>query len=464
MWQTKTDDRPNSFFSPERYMNIRRQSHNPGRSRPTQHTQLLSIAERTALFESVGDKKHTKATPRSMSVDGAQKLAGSFQNAIDSKRNPNLTHSPTRDLTIEEQLQSNRRKSQQPVRLSPPKKAVESKRRETLNPAFHLRRPNIGRSSNDYKSMIKNDYKSIVRTFLASVEEHRVFDEDDASQNSFKGSKKDEQISNTSETIKIPNEIITSETDAIEGLDMITPKNFETDQTCKGSVTEDSPWTQQVVNKLEKVPIGSDGKTNQWRRQERPWREDLVKRKVSDFTTGETVSVADVAEDGICTCSASVFSGNDELIQFFLPLMGMACNCGKRPLGLINPEEPTSLDNILRPWQVKFLAAFGIHRGDQLVKAHHRSAKALANALRQYRRKHGMTPFRTKSCGMALQIWSKTSKSYVRSIRKQLLTGTSELKPPNTLYIISSFLEKMHEMHSPMPRNPNTVYNDEASL
>jgi hypothetical protein len=131
------------------------------------------------------------------------------------------------------------------------------------------------------------------------------------------------------------------------------------------------------------------------------------------------------------------------LVDFFLPLMGMACTCGPRQQVLENPEEPTALENILRPWQVDFLGAFGICRGDQLVKAQHRSGKALATALRQYRRKQDMAPFRTKSCAMAIQIWAKTAKAFVRSIRQQLLTGTSDLKLPNTLYILSSFLEKM---------------------
>ena len=56
---------------------------------------------------------------------------------------------------------------------------------------------------------------------------------------------------------------------------------------------------------------------------------------------------------------------------------------------------------------------------------------------------------------MALQIWSKTSKTFVRSIRDQLaaLWNTSnmthsdddkiELKVPNTLYILSSFMDKV---------------------
>jgi len=60
-----------------------------------------------------------------------------------------------------------------------------------------------------------------------------------------------------------------------------------------------------------------------------------------------------------------------------------------------------------------------------------------------------MTPFRTKACGLALQIWSKTCKAFVRSIRKQLAEGVVAVKVPNTLFVLSSFLEKMKEEHSP---------------
>jgi hypothetical protein len=179
--------------------------------------------------------------------------------------------------------------------------------------------------------------------------------------------------------------------------------------------------------------------------QRHPWRRDSIIRQVNSFD-GD-FSVRSSFEDGQpCQCASSVFSGRDELVEFYLPLMGMACVCGARSNspGLRNPEEPTSLENILRPWQTEYLASFGIYRGDQLVKAYHRSGSALARALRRYRKKHGMTPFRTKSCGMALSIWAKTSKAFVRSIRKQLTTGISEgIKMPNTLYILSSFLDNI---------------------
>jgi len=168
------------------------------------------------------------------------------------------------------------------------------------------------------------------------------------------------------------------------------------------------------------------------------------------YDCGDSVFSDDDEED--CECVQSIFSGNVELAEFFLPKMGMACSCGKRrPTRLTDPEEPTSIKNILRPWQVRFLAGFGITRGDQLVKAHHRSAQALASALRKYRHRHHMVAFKTKSCGMALQIWSRTAKTYVRSIRQQLIAGTDKLKPPNTMEILSSFLEKMQELNAAVP-------------
>eukprot|EP00977_Amphora_coffeiformis_P005142 scaffold1087_cov154-Amphora_coffeaeformis.AAC.4 len=477
MWRNKSDDRPNSFFSPEHYMDDRVRSHDSSKSKPTQHSQLMSIAQRTAMFEretttsTKPEENAARATPRPAARHESSSQTKYTPGSSSSNKSPYPLFSPARESTIDDQLQrppkrlsSGKRRKSQPMpsmnRSSEKEITSNSRRRETINPKEHFRRHIApGRSLCDYKSMVKNDYKSVVRTFLASVEEHKELEEP----------KKDDLSSNLSGIDSIPQDSMEelAPQESIEEMtefDMISPRNADISEnvplSAQRSASKDSPWTQQVVRQLEEVPVGSGERRSSWR-EDRPWREDVFKRRVSGFSDS---SVASATDDGPCQCSSSVFSGNDELIEFFLPQMGMACNCGKRAMGLQTPEEPTSLENILRPWQVRFLAAFGIHRGDQLVKAHHRSAKAMANALRQYRRKHGMTPFRTKSCGMALQIWSKTCKAYVRSIRKQLTNGTSDLKVPNTLYIISSFLEKMHEMHSPMPRNPNTVHEDEASV
>jgi hypothetical protein len=245
--------------------------------------------------------------------------------------------------------------------------------------------------------------------------------------------------------------------------------------TLQPPVSSDSPWKAL----LEMDAKGFDNNTltqsrslvdRPWQRDskalsqsrsfvDRPWQRDIMLPKTNSF---DQALRSPGERDPACGCSRSVFSGNDAMRDFFLPLMGMACNCGKQPLeGLVNPEEPTSLENILRDWQVEFLGAFGIYRGDQLVKAHHRSPAALASALRRYRNKQGMAPFRTKNCAMALSIWAKTSKAFVRSIRKQLTTGTTVLKVPNTLYILSSFIDDMPSAKvdsvkdtSPVPLRP----------
>ena len=222
----------------------------------------------------------------------------------------------------------------------------------------------------------------------------------------------------------------------------LTDARTDSESSVGVPVKGDSPWTAQMLSKLEKYQ-GDGGVTPRSEiNTDRPWRRDRLKKRMKAMSDKPTMALGEGADDSCC-CSKTVFSDRDELIEFFLPLLGTGCTCGKRPHGLVNPDEPTAIENILRPWQVEFLAAFGIYRGDQMVKAHHRSAGALATALRQYRKRKKMTSFRTKSCVMALEIWSKTCRAFVRSIRKQLETGTSELKLPNTLYILSSFLEKL---------------------
>jgi hypothetical protein len=168
--------------------------------------------------------------------------------------------------------------------------------------------------------------------------------------------------------------------------------------------------------------------------------QQLVIRNVELVTSNE--QEARLTEYTPCECSQSVFSGNDDLISFFLPQMGMACTCGRQTRGLLNPEDPIAIENILRPWQVDFLKSFGIHRGEQLVKARHRSADIMAKGLRQWRKKKGMAPFKTTSCGMAIHIWAKTCKAYVRSVRKQINAGhvLLEHQPGELIRELSHFL------------------------
>ena len=179
--------------------------------------------------------------------------------------------------------------------------------------------------------------------------------------------------------------------------------------------------------------------------------EDIAERGLNsqviasgNIPDGEDPLVAPNGHLRSCECAESSFSGNDKLVDFFLPLLGMACTCGKDTEVFPNPEimDPTAIEYILRPWQCDFLKSFGIHRGDQLVKAYHRSAGTLAKALKKWRKKHGLPRARTVSCGLALCIWSKVCKVYVRWIRRQLALGVDIVKPPSGVTVLSHVLTK----------------------
>jgi hypothetical protein len=161
-----------------------------------------------------------------------------------------------------------------------------------------------------------------------------------------------------------------------------------------------------------------------------------------EVPAGEDPIVAPNGHLRTCACASSIFSGNDQLVEFFLPQLGMACTCGKDPPVFPVPgiADPTAIEHILRPWQCTFLKSFGIHRGDQLVKAHHRSAGVLAKAMKKWRKKYDMPRARTVSCGLALHIWAKVSKIFVRSVRRQLALGVDITTPPNTVAFLTQVL------------------------
>lgn len=145
-------------------------------------------------------------------------------------------------------------------------------------------------------------------------------------------------------------------------------------------------------------------------------------------TIGTSATYQD--DDVPCKCTESAFSGNDELLEFFLPKLGMAHTCGKRNPPILIDSDPIGLHHILRPWQVEFLRSCDIYRGDQLVKACKNRAGSLAGAMRKWRLDHDMTCPRSAACGMALHIWSRTCKYYVRTIRRQMADGLVEVEPP----------------------------------
>mmetsp|Transcript_22346 Transcript_22346/g.32899 ORF Transcript_22346/g.32899 Transcript_22346/m.32899 type:complete len:296 (+) Transcript_22346:339-1226(+) len=125
-----------------------------------------------------------------------------------------------------------------------------------------------------------------------------------------------------------------------------------------------------------------------------------------------------------CSCSTSAFSGREEHMEFFLPKLGMACNCNKPSedcLHCVYNQDPAELKSILRTWQVDFLASLSIHRAEQLIVAYKRNPRRMARAMKQWRIDNEMQPVRSKSCYVALHIWCRTSKVVLKSIKQQKL-------------------------------------------
>jgi hypothetical protein len=131
----------------------------------------------------------------------------------------------------------------------------------------------------------------------------------------------------------------------------------------------------------------------------------------------------------VCECKASPFSGNDPQSEFYLPKLGLACNCGYDNNDRVNfTNDPTSLTNILRKWQCDFLVTLGVCTADQLLHAHKEDANGMARKMKEWRSKNsnaincGVVEVGTRSsreCYVALKIWSRTCKVVLRSIREQ---------------------------------------------
>jgi hypothetical protein len=140
-----------------------------------------------------------------------------------------------------------------------------------------------------------------------------------------------------------------------------------------------------------------------------------------------------------CACQNSLFSGNADHAEFYLPKLGMACTCGKhkQETSTLDGVDPTSLSNILRPWQVKFLKSLKIVNGVDLVHAYNQRGGELSKAMRKWRREQKLPSVKTKSCHIALHIWSRTCKAVVRSVRKQKAEGAKIFKRPDFLEIPS---------------------------
>jgi hypothetical protein len=144
-----------------------------------------------------------------------------------------------------------------------------------------------------------------------------------------------------------------------------------------------------------------------------------------------------VSESPLCSCQTSLFSGNAAHVEFYLPKLGMACECGlhKAESSTLDGTDPSSLTNILRPWQVDFLRTLNIRSGVELVHAFKQDGNELAKEMRKWRREKSFPSVKTKSCHVALHIWCRTCKAVIRSIRKQKAEGATVFQKPDFMEI-----------------------------
>ena len=123
----------------------------------------------------------------------------------------------------------------------------------------------------------------------------------------------------------------------------------------------------------------------------------------------------------ICTCTSPVFGENAKEMEFYLPkISDSACTCGKGvPEDLsIKGGDYFALENILRPWQVEFLATVGIKSAKELISVSEARKGSIYSAMKRYRKRIAADagkPVKTQHCAVALHIWIKTCKTALKN-------------------------------------------------
>lgn len=124
-----------------------------------------------------------------------------------------------------------------------------------------------------------------------------------------------------------------------------------------------------------------------------------------------------------CPCEESVFTKQPEVIDFYLPKLGLLCSCGRKDTVPLIGSDPCSIENILRDWQVQFCNTYNIQTAADLIHVYTQNSNQLAKQMRAWRKENGMISVKTKSCGIALQIWARTCKTVIKTIQNQKDSG-----------------------------------------
>lgn len=120
-----------------------------------------------------------------------------------------------------------------------------------------------------------------------------------------------------------------------------------------------------------------------------------------------------------CPCHGSTLASNSAHVNFFLPNLGIMCCCGrKEEIELRNPD-PSHLANILRDWQVEFLGSMDITTAAKLILAYNNGKTSqvhIAKQMRLWRKQKRLLSVKTKSCSIALRIWSRTCAAVLKAM------------------------------------------------
>jgi hypothetical protein len=119
-----------------------------------------------------------------------------------------------------------------------------------------------------------------------------------------------------------------------------------------------------------------------------------------------------------CPCQTSVLSCDPQHVDFYLPKLGVMCSCGRRQETVVLKGDPCHLVNILRQWQVQFLASVGIETASDLINAFQKQSKGLAKSMRKWRKDHNMLSVKIQSCMVALRIWSRTCVAVIKAVEE----------------------------------------------
>jgi hypothetical protein len=144
--------------------------------------------------------------------------------------------------------------------------------------------------------------------------------------------------------------------------------------------------------------------------------------------------------DQIVSMNECLCSKDPEYVDFFLPKLGSACSCGENggagnDASLCEGDDPLSLVNILRDWQVDFLHSMDIHTATELVLVYNKMGGVLPTEMRKWRKKKKLKSVKTSSCGVALHIWTRTCRAVIKSVQQQIAEGAKCIKRPAILEV-----------------------------